>query len=113
MDELKLLDGTQFAIEDGASLGHIVHIAQNEAAALVVCESLTDFNCSHVEFLHNGVASGIYDNVVIVDVPSRTTIEDDKVMVEFGLRELTELEIRVGIHDEEILELQEAIAEEG
>lgn len=111
MDELRLLNGTQFAIEDGASLGHIEHIAQNEAAALVVCESLTPFNCSHVEFLHDGEVSGTYDNVVIVNVPSRTTLENETVLVAFGLREKTELELRVDTHDEEILELQEAIAE--
>lgn len=112
MDELRLLDGTRIPIEAGASLGHIEHIAANEAAALVICEKITPENLAHVEFLVNGEPAGIYDNLIIIDAPSRTTLEDESVLVEFGLRELTELEIRVGVHDEEILELQEAIAEE-
>ena len=112
MDELKLFNGTRIPIEDGASLGHIECIAQTEAAALEICEALTPFNVSHVEFLHDGQTNGAFDNVVIVDVPSRTTLEDQTVLVEFGLREKTELEMRVDTHDEEILELQEAIAEE-
>ena len=112
MDELKLFNGARISIEDGASLGHIEHIAQTEADAVAVCELLTPFNCSHVEFMHDGVASGVYDHVVIVDVPSRTTLENEKVLVQFGRREKTELELRVDTHDEEITELQEVIAEE-
>lgn len=112
MDELRLLDGTRIPIEQGASLGHIEHIAPNEAEALVVCEMITPGNLSHAEFLVNGEPAGIYDNLIIIDTPSRTTQEDGTVLVVFGLRELTELEVRVNTHDEEILELQEAIAEE-
>lgn len=112
MDELKLFDGTRFPIEEGASLGHIEIIAPNDPEAVAICEKLTAFNCSHVEVLHNGVASGIYDHVVIADVPSRTTLENETVLVAFGLREKSELEQRVDTHDDEITELQEAIAEE-
>lgn len=112
MDELRLLDGTRIPIESGASLGHIEHIAANEAAALVVCEKITPGNLAHVEFLVNGEPAGIYDNLIIVDTPSRTTLEDESVLVVFGLREKSDLEVRVDTHDEEILELQEAIAEE-
>lgn len=111
MDELKLFDGNIISINDGASLGYIESIAANEAEALTICEWLTPFNCSHVEFLHDGQVSGIYDDVVIVDTPSRTTLEDGKVLVAFGLRQKSELEIRVDTHDEEITELQEVIAE--
>lgn len=112
MDELKLFDGKLIPIEDGASLGHIESIAANEAEALTICEWLTPFNCSHVEFLHDGQVSGIYDDAVIVDVPSRTTLEDGTALVAFGLRQKSAVELRLDTHDEEITELQEAIAEE-
>lgn len=112
MDELKLLDGTRIPIESGASLGHIEHIAPNDAEAVAICEMITPENLRHVEFLINEQPAGIYDNLIIIDQPSRTTLEDGTVLVEFGLRELSELEVRVNTHDEEILELQEAIAEE-
>lgn len=112
MDELRLFDGKTFPIEDGASLSHIESIAASEAEALTICEWLTPFACSHVEFLHDGQPSGIYDDVVIIDVPSRTTLEGGTVLVAFGLRQKSDVELRLDTHDEEILELQEAIAEE-
>lgn len=111
MNEIKLNDGTRLPIEDLASLGHIEHIAPNEAEAVAVCGMLTPFNCSHVEFLNNGNVAGSYDDVVIVDVPSRTTQEDGTVLVAFGLRQKSDIELRLDTHDEEITELQEAIAE--
>lgn len=111
MNEIKLNDGTRLPIEDLASLGHIEHIAPNEAEAVAVCGLLTTFNCSHVEFLNNGAVAGTYDDVVIVDVPSRTTQEDGTVLVAFGLRQKSDIELRLDTHDEEITELQEAIAE--
>lgn len=111
MDELRLNDGTRIPIETGASLAHIEHIAPNEPEALAICELITPANLAHVEFLVNERPAGVYDNLVIIDQPSRTTLENGTVLVEFGLRELSELEIRVNTHDEEITELQEAIAE--
>lgn len=112
MDELKLFNGTKIPIEDGASLGHIESLAPNEAEALTICEWLTPANCSHVEFIHDGMTIGTYDNTVISVAPSRTTNEDETVTVSFGLRMKSELEVRVDTHDDEITELQEAIAEE-
>ena len=112
MDELKLFNGIKIPIENGASLGHIESLAPNEAEALTICEWLTPVNCSHVEFIHDGMTVGTYDNTVISVAPSRTTNEDETVTVSFGLRMKSELEVRVDTHDDEITELQEAIAEE-
>lgn len=111
MDELKLLDGKKIPIEDYASLGHVESIMPTEGDALTICQWLTPANCSHIEFMHEGRPTGIYDNVVITDVPSRTTLEDGTVLVAFGFRQKSDLELRVDTHDEEIVELQEAIAE--
>jgi hypothetical protein len=48
---------------------------------------------------------------VFETLPSRTTLEDETVMVAFGFRQKSDLEVRVDVHDDEITELQEVIAE--
>lgn len=112
MDELRLINGYTFQIEDGASLGHIEHIAETEAAALEVCNQLTTFNCSHVEFLHEGMVTGTYDDLIITALPVRLILEDGRIFVTFGLREKSDVEARVETLEEEMVEVQEAIAEE-
>lgn len=37
MDKLRLFDGTEIDIEDGATLAEVTHITSNEANALYVC----------------------------------------------------------------------------
>ena len=111
MDELKLFDGKRIPINDGASLAHIECVVPNEAEALNVCEWLTPENCTHLEFLHDGIMIGSYDNTVFETLPSRTTLDDETVMVAFGFRQKSDLEVRVDVHDDEITELQEVIAE--
>ena len=112
MDELRLINGYTFQIEDGASLGHIEHIAETEAAALEVCNQLTAYNCSHVEFLHDGMVTGTYDDLIITAMPVRLILDDGRISVTFGLREKSDMEVRVEALEEEMTEVQEAIAEE-
>lgn len=120
-DILKLKDGTEIAIEEGASLGQIVHIAASETKAAKVCNALTKENVSHVEFWNDGAetAYGIYDNIMLVAQPTRQNQVDEnedptgKVIVTISLREQTELEERVSAL-EESQELQDgAIADLG
>lgn len=85
MDELKLINGFTFPIEDGACLSNITHLAASDEAALEVCDQLTAFNCSHVEFLHNGMVAGTYDELVLAALPVRQKTEGG-VSVSFGLR---------------------------
>lgn len=88
MDELRLINGFSFPIEDGASLSNIVHLAASDEAALEVCDQLTAYNCSHVEFLHNGIVAGTYDELVLAALPVRQKVEGG-VLVSFGLRSKT------------------------
>ena len=97
MSYIKLADGTQFLVEDGASLDHIEHIAEDEAAALAVCAKFTLENLTHVEFATapKDEPHGIYENLVLNAAPIRQDTEDGKVLVVISLREKTELELRV------------------
>ena len=102
MSYIKLADGTQYLIEDGASLDHIEHIAADEAAALAVCAKFTPENLAHVEFSTDpeDEPHGIYENLVLNAAPIRQDTEDGKVLVVISLREKTELELRVDALEE-------------
>lgn len=75
MDKIKLFDSTTLEIEDGASLGHIVHKAKSAAAARKAAEAFTDANLTHVEFLHDGRVNGIYDNLGLIQYEAPTVSE--------------------------------------
>lgn len=111
MDSLKLKNEFTVTIEDGAMLGHIEHIAVNEAAALTVCEQLTPENVSEVKFLIDGAVAGEFENVTLAAIPTRATNEDQTVTVVISLREKTEIEIRLDDHDAAIEDLGEAVSE--
>ena len=102
MSYIKLADGTQFLVEDGASLDHIEHLAVDEAAALAVCAKFTPENLTHVEFATapEDEPHGIYENLVLNASPSRQDTEDGRVLVIISLREKTELELKVDALEE-------------
>lgn len=105
MEFIKLKDETVLQIEEGASLEHIVHIAADETAAVAVCGLLTPQNVSSVEFIHEYEGTeqviGEFDNVALIAPPTRQDSEEDEtVIVTFGLREKTELELRVDALEE-------------
>ena len=54
MNWMTFKDGTRIEIEEGASLGHIVHVATNEANALFVCEKCTPDNVREIKFSQPG-----------------------------------------------------------
>ena len=97
MDYIKLTDGTQVTIEDGASLDRIIHISDTEADALAVSAAITPTNLAHVEFYNEGAETphGVYDNLIAIEAPTRQTIDNGHVRVVISLREQTELELRV------------------
>ena len=100
MDKLKFFDGTEINIEDGASLGEVVHIAANEAAAILVCEKVTPENVVTLQFLHNDAVTGDFQNVVIAATTTRENGENGAVIVRMHFREATDLELRVGALEE-------------
>ena len=97
MDYIKLLDGTQITIEDGASLDCIIHIAETEADAQTVCTAVTKAkNLDHVEFFNESEERpyGVYDDLTLNAVPTRYD-KDSSVVVTISLREKTDIEKRL------------------
>lgn len=93
---MKLSDGTQITIEDGASLDRIIHTAETEAEAVEVCEAITPQNLRHVEFCTaDGTAYGIYNDLTANAAPMRQTLEDGGVLVVISMREKTAVELRL------------------
>lgn len=111
MDKLKFVDGTIFEIEDGASLGDVVHIAPNEPDALFICGEVTPKNVEHLEFLHNDVAVGIYDNIAIAAPTTRENGEGETVIVRMHFREKDPIELRLDAL-EESQEIQDGAIED-
>lgn len=102
MPYIKLADSTQIPIEDGASLDRIEHIAATEADALAVCAAFTPANLTHVEFATapDDEPHGVYDNLALIEPPTRQDTEDGKALVTIRLREKTDLELRVDALEE-------------
>ena len=102
MPYIKLADGTQVLVEDGASLDRIEHIATDEAAALAVCAKFTPVNLTRVEFATDpdDEPHGVYENLALIEPPTRQDTEDGKVLVTIRLREKTDLELRVDALEE-------------
>ena len=112
MDYIKLTDGTQVTIEDGASLDRIIHISESEADATAVCAAVTAENISHVEFYNEGAEQpyGIYDDLTLNAPPTRHD-EHGAVVVTISMREKTDLEKRVDAL-EESQEIQDGAIED-
>lgn len=100
MDKLRLMDGTEIDIEDGASLGDITHIASNEANAVFVCGKITPDNVTHLEFLHDDAVTGDYQNVIIAAPTTREDGESGTIIVRMHFREKTDLEKHVDALEE-------------
>lgn len=112
MDYIKLTDGTQLTIEEGASLERIIHISDTEADATAVCAAVTAENIAHVEFYNEGAKQpyGVYDDLALNAPPTRHD-ENGAVVVTISLREKTDLEKRVDAL-EESQEIQDGAIED-
>lgn len=124
MNWMTFKDGTRIEIEEGASLGHIVHVATNEANALFVCEKCTPDNVSEIKFSQPGedgaeIITGEYSGLLLSGAPTRATNEDGlSVAVTISLYEPSALELRVaaleesqGVQDEAIDDLGGAVSD--
>lgn len=104
MEFIVLKDETKIQIEEGASLDHIVHIAEDETAAVEVCAALTPQNVESVTFIHECEGEeqvvGEYTDLILTAAPVRQDTEDEKVSVTFGLREKTSVELRLDALEE-------------
>lgn len=119
MNWMTFKDGTKIEIEEGASLGHIVHVATNEANALFVCEKCTPDNVSEVKFSQPGedgaeIITGEYSGLLLSGAPTRATNEDGlSVTVTISLYEPSALELRVAALEESQTVQDEAIDDLG
>ena len=124
MNWMTFKDGTRIEIEEGASLGHIVHVATNEANALFVCEKCTPDNVSEIKFSQPGedgaeIITGEYSGLLLSGAPTRATNEDGlSVTVTISLYEPSAIELRVdaleesqGVQDEAIDDLGGAVSD--
>ena len=106
MNYMQFKDGTKITIENGSSLGNIVHIADNEAQALFVCEKCTPENVSELVFSQDGEEGAItvigeFSGLILNNAPTRQTNEDGlTVTVVISVHEPTELELRVAALEE-------------
>ena len=102
-DFMRLADNTEFEIENGGSLGNIIHDALSEADALAVSRAVTKENVSHVEFFSKTDEDetlepfGIYDNLALDRVYYDT--ENEKVLI--ALHEKSSVELRLDAIEEE------------
>lgn len=113
MDYIKLSDGTQVTIEDGASLDHIIHISATEADATAVCAAVTAAgNLDHVEFFNEDAEQpyGVYDDLTL-NSPVTRHDENGAVVVTISLREKTDIELRLDAL-EESQEIQDGAIED-
>ena len=111
---MKLADGTRIAIEDGASLDHIVHIAANETASVSVCNAITPENLRRVEFSIDGEEPhGVYNNLIADHAPTRQNLEEGGVLVVISLRDKTSVELRLDALEESQETQDGAIADIG
>ena len=67
MDKIKFFDTTTAQIEDFASIARVVHQAGSTAAAEALAEKITPENLVHVEFLHDDLVNGIYNDLANAD----------------------------------------------
>lgn len=124
MNWMTFKDGTRIEIEEGASLGHIAHVATNEANALFVCEKCTPDNVSEIKFSQPGedgaeIITGEYSGLLLSGAPTRATNEDGlSVTVVISLYEPSALELRIaaleesqGVQDEAIDDLGGAVSD--
>lgn len=101
-DIMKLADGSEILIEEGASLDTIRHIAETDAAAAAACALVTPANLKHVEFWGEDAEEphGLYDDLILTGPPVRWDNDDGTVTVAIGLREKTDIERRLDALEE-------------
>ena len=81
MDSIRLKNGSEYPIDDGAMFQKIVHRAASAIDAAGFAGGLPAENLEEVDFVHDGVVNGHYEDLS----PQYATI--DEGVVTFGLEE--------------------------
>lgn len=111
MNKLKFVDGTIINIEDGATLGEVVYIADNDPDAIYICSLITPANVNHLEFLIDENVVGVYDNIAVAAPATRENGDGETVIVRMHFREKDPIEVRVDAL-EESREIQDGAIED-
>ena len=101
MDKIRLKDGTEFDIKDGASIGNITTVVSDFSGIEAIAEKMTKENLSKVTFLTGEKENGQYENMAL-DIPQYRITVGSEIEVNFGLRQLTETEVLAPAVDQAI-----------
>lgn len=92
-DILVLADGTEIALESGASLGSMQVVFADKDSMVKAWDAMTDENLKTVQIKDsNGTVTAEYADLVLASVTS-TEQEDETILTTFALREKSEVEL--------------------
>lgn len=92
-DILVLADGTEIALESGASLGSMQSVFSDKDSMIKAWDAMTDENLKTVQITDgNGTVIAEYTDLVLASVTS-TEQEGGTILTTFALREKTETEL--------------------
>ena len=94
MEKLILKNQEEIEIEPGASISGITTYIDAYADLETLAEKLTQKNLTEVKISDGVLISGTYKNMALGNPHFRITDQNGKIKVEFGLRELTEAEMK-------------------
>ena len=97
MDKIILKDGTEIKIREGASLSYITTDVENYTALEELVKKLSRENLKKVQFAKDsdtGNVMGEYVNMALIGQSLSLAIGETPLAVTFGLREMTEDEIK-------------------
>lgn len=88
---LVLADATEITMEDNSNMHNVIVKSSIKAAMVAAWEKFTNDNLKSVQLKIDGVVSGNYKDLVLVDEKS-VVQADGSVLTEFHLREKTDIE---------------------
>ncbi len=88
---LVLADATEITMEDNSNMHNVIVKSSTKAAMVAAWEKFTNDNLKSVQLKIDGVVSGNYEDLVLVDEKS-VVQADGSVLTEFHLREKTDIE---------------------
>lgn len=120
INKIILKDKTSYAISEGTGINRIIISLNSYDEITSVEEAFTKpENLNEVKFSVDGVITGEYENLKLISkVFDNVRTEDNKVIIEIGLREMTETELAIDklqkgqtIQDSAIADLGEVVSD--
>lgn len=88
---LVMADATEITMEDNSNMHNVIVKSTTKEAMVAAWEKFTNANLKAVQLKIDGVVSGNYEDLVLVDEKS-VVQADGSVLTEFHLREKTDIE---------------------